>query len=351
MLATTKISTGLEAVSNQFEIVKSHSLYCLSIGVRVGVSSAQIAFSDLGFSDEEISAKQKALIKTPSIAVYPKLRTAGNKLNSAKKQLQGKFMINGNHRWWFVLEDRIDDLVADIESFLLPLCEELRQETILSYPEDKADFQSRLTTGIAEFLPAQNRDIIIQKYLDNFPTISDVEENFTIDIDGPIKINSILEDAAVAEKVSILSLHKQWKETITKSLETSLKEVMDEIYGIVADLLSDIEKKPSAELSIKGKAKIETALNRLTLLIDFNKSLEGIVADANQNLVLKINQQVTSVASEYLSSQASTDNITNFLQQAKLRQRISDIRQSFAASVDFAGKGEGHRKIAQWMKI
>lgn len=349
MLATKKISTELSQVSSQFDLIKTVPLYCLSLQVNVGASNVQVSFSDLGLSDDQVSAKSKALIKAPAIAVFPRLRTAGNKLNNAKRQLQSKYLVNGNHRWWFVLENRIDALVDEIENSLLPLCENLKEEVLSFYEEDKADYLARLTTGIAEFLPPDFRGVIIQKYLSFFPSPDDVADGFSIGIDGPIRISSILEDAVVAEKASILSLHKQWKETISKSLEVSLGETTNEIYSIVADMIADIEKKPLAEISVKGKAKIEATLERLTLLVDFSKSLEVIGSEANQNLIQSLGSQAIELGAGYLESKSS-DTFSNFLNQAKLKQKIKDIRQSFASQVAEL-KGSGHQKIAQWMKF
>ena len=342
-----KTSTDLRNLQGQFDIIKTQSVYALSIGINVGASDIKVSFEDLGFDEEDAKRKRQAQLKAPPIVVFPQLRLYGNKLGTLKKELQDKYMISGSKRWWFVLDSRIDDLWHDIETTLMPTVETYREEILACYDKAQSDYQHRVLEAFAGKLDAAPQTDVLKKYMGKFPSQSDVTERFSVAIDGPIRISSILEDAAVAEKASILALHKQWKDSIMQCLQGSLQEAEREIYEVVSDLLERMENKPAGGLSQVAKDKFDEIVARLNLLVDFNSSLEDIA----NNVPLAVAKTTQKITKEY---EAATDDGMNprelCLTHIKFKRRLDDLRLQLNTKADLQTKGSGgHRKIGQWM--
>lgn len=349
------ISAELNSLQQQFDLVKHQSIWALSISLSIGVSSVQVSFEHLGFEPENANEKRKAFMKAPPIVICPCLREYGNKLIGIKKSLQERFMISGSRRWWFVLDSRIEELTAAIEKELLPAAEELKGKILEQYDEARADYRARVLRAFAEQITDELRDEIIFQYLQKFPSPSAMASQFFVEIDGPLRISSILEDAEITKKVAVISLHKQWQKSILNSLQGSLRQAEDEIFLLVSELLEKMEDKPASALTVKGRQKFSEILERLYLLIDFNQSLENIDQNLKTTLVgFQLGEQMKKVADEYSTA---TDNCMEVKEQTlthiRFKRRLDSLRNELRSALHVAldADGAGHRALAKWMRL
>lgn len=345
--AQLKISTGLASLQGEFDLIKTQSVYAMSLSLNVGASDVKVSFEDLGFEEEDAKRKRGAQLKPTTLVVFPELRQYGHKLSAIKKELQDKYMISGSKRWWFVLESRIDELSAAIQSDLIPAADAFREEVLELYGKAREDYRKRVIEAFAGKFDAERQDEMIIKYLAKFPSPSDVADGFGVAVDGPIRISSILEDAEVAEKASIIVLHKQWRKSIMASLQGSLRDAEREIYDVVDDLLERMENKPAGSLSELAKRRFEEIANRLTLLVDFNQQLEEIAATTP----LSVAQSTLAIAKDY---ESMTDHGMNpqdlFINHNLFKKRLDGLKRELQGKVDLQTKlGGGHRSVGKWM--
>lgn len=344
---TQKVSTELGSLQSEFDLIKTQSIHALSLAINVGASDIKVSFEDLGFDEEDSKRKRQAQLKSTTLVVFPQLRQYGNKLGAIKKELQEKYMVSGSKRWWFVLDSRIDDLWQAIQTDLIPACDLFREEILASYGQAREDYRSRVLEAFAGRFDLEKQDELMVKYLAKFPSPSDVASRFYISVDGPIRISSILEDAAVAEKASILALHKVWRESIVESLQGSLRGAEAEIYEVVSDLLERMEAKPAGGLSDIAKRRFEEIANRLNLLVDFNQSLEEIASSAP----LLAAQSTLAAVGEYEkmtdSGMGSRDMVLNHM---VFKKKLDALKNQLNNEVNLQTKtGGGHRSLGQWM--
>lgn len=343
---TLKISTELSSLQSEFDLIKTESIHALSLAINVGASDIKVSFEDLGFDEEDSKRKREAQLKSTTLVVFPQLRQYGNKLGAIKKELQDKFMISGSKRWWFVLDSRVDALWEAIQSDLIPACDIFREEILASYSDARESYRARVIEAFAGRFDLKKQDELMIKYLAKFPSPSDVASRFYVSIDGPIRISSILEDAAVAEKASILALHKVWRESIMESLQGSLRSAEAEIYELVSELTERMESKSAGSLSDTARKRFEEITNRLTLLVDFNQSLEEIASSAPllaaQSTLAAVNEYET-MSSKDLSARDSC------LSHMMLKKKLNGLKQALKGEIELQMKAEGHRSLGKWM--
>ena len=342
-----KVSSELQSLQGDFDIIKTQSIYAMSLIVNVGASDIKVSFEDLGFDADDAKKKKLAQLKPTTLVVFPELRTYGNKLSAIKKELQDKYMISGSKRWWFVLESRIDELSAAIQSELIPTVDSFREEILSYYGSARDSYRLRVIEAFAGKFDLTRQDELVHKYMAKFPSPDDVADGFYVSLDGPIRISSILEDAAVAEKASILVLHKQWRESIMNSLQGSLRDAEEEIYDVVTKLLERMEDKPAGGLSELARRKFEEIANRLTLLVDFNQSLEEIAS----NVPLLIAKDTLEIVQDYNNLTDDGMSPRDLCKKHILfTQKLDGFKQNMKGKIDLQTKGGGgHRSVGKWM--
>lgn len=341
-----KISAKLSSLQSEFDIIKTQSIHALSLAINVGASDIKVSFEDLGFDEEDSKRKREAQLKSTTLVVFPQLRQYGNKLGTIKKELQDQFMISGSKRWWFVLDSRVDALWQAIQTDLIPACDIFREEILASYNDARESYRARVIEAFAGRFDLKKQDELMVKYLAKFPSRTDVASRFYVSIDGPIRISSILEDAAVAEKASILALHKVWRESIMESLQGSLRNAESEIYEVVNELMERMADKPASSLSDTARKRFKEIANRLSLLVDFNQSLEEIASSAPllaaQSTLAVVNEYET-MSSKGLSARDSC------LSHMMFKKKLDGLKQALKGEIELQTKAEGHRSLGKWM--
>lgn len=238
--------------------VATESTYMLSVSIRVGrgtisLKSDQLKDQTLSDALRANGVKSKDTLPVFEAELTPEqgewvrqklgwtkakapsnfsLLTAGTALSTLLDRLQRKYMICGvSRRWWFVAASDMPDVDAGFEEM------ETMRENLLSvlhelYEPAKVLFESRLQN----VLTAANRADDFNSYAGEFPTWTEIEREFRIEVDGRIPVPSLLEIAKQSPEM------QRWMGDVRKQLTEELPRLIDEILDLSTGVIRYTEK-------------------------------------------------------------------------------------------------------------
>lgn len=343
-------SKTIQERKRNLELIRDKAIYMLSISVHTGSFRVTIDCRDLGVNDEFTDAVEagegKHIIRIP---IFAELVKSGTRLASMRARIQKKMVYS--EPYWFCPEEQMDAVSQGV-SELLAACEELRAEALTAYDEGYTDYLRRVAAILVRVTPEDQLEEKLEEYAGLFPTREDVENNFRVEIQGPIRVPSLIEqsgeDARLAanlaqetearqrlelleaENQATRQLQAEWSNSIRESLSQSLASARDEILGTVADTLERLEGVEPGRIPKQMERALNTNLQRLEALVSFDSSLSDLVQRTNE---------LRQVATTSISPESLQERLNRF--KANLQQEAESLR----------GTGKGHKALAQWMII
>lgn len=321
------------------QIVPLHvgATYMLSVSIRVGFGTISLKSDSLKSEAIAQALKANGVKSKDTLPIFEVLKNgkkfsltqAGTALSTMLDRLQSRYMIcSGSKRWWFVAEGDMDAVKAGIEEMeqeRLRLLEELQQ----MYDDARSLFRERLTNILTTALRVDE----FEAYARKFPAWKEIETEFRIEVDGPVKIPA-LSDLAKQEPDM-----QRWMKNVREQMQRDLPKLIDDACGTSAEFLSKLEQVDLANLNHAGAEKLAKGQERLESLLRLHDSICEGLSDADApvrsliSLVLK--------TADYSKTLMTAPNL--------LEQYLLKLRQTLKDSELLGGAGKGAKALYEWV--
>lgn len=309
--------------------------YMMSVTIRSAFGQISLESESLKSSEVAAALRANGVRSRDTMPIF-EVMVAGKKrsidgvvqqLATMLDQIQDRYMVAGaSRRWWFVAGDDlpvVQQKLQEMESERLILIEELRS----CYEAARDMFELRLKN----VLGAAGRDVEFDSYACKFPLMTAIESELRLEIDGPIRIPSVVEMALETPEM------QQWMGRIREQLERDLPRLVDDICGTAADFLTRLDRVTPGNLTLtqaKGLAKTHDRLQSLYKLL---RSMESV--EVGHPALIMIRQVVT------IGGLCNLSDTT----VEKLTESLIEYRKVLKSS-DFLGNvTKGSRALHEWV--
>ena len=270
--------------------------YMVSVSIRVGSTTISLPpdfFKDVDIhkelKDNGVSSKETL----PLFEVFvpdgehplPKRKTktqnkfslamAGTQLSNRLDPIQKEFMLSsGNGRWWFFPESKYDEVSMRLDTLeegefdedgklVKPGRQQLLVELKRLAPQAKELLETRLTNilgaaGKLEFLPG---------YVEKFPSDDELEENFRLEIEGPIRV------PGVAEMADQTPEYQQFLQQVRQQMQRDFPEWLSKTATSIATFLTRWQGCDPEKLNDKQAGLLNEAYARLEVDAELHDSM------------------------------------------------------------------------------
>lgn len=310
--------------------------YMLSVSIRVGFGTISLKSDSFKAETLAQALKENGVRSRDILPLFEAVKDgkkfslvqAGTALSTMLDRLQSRYMIcSGSKRWWFVAE-------GDMAAVNLGL-EEMEQERVrllgelqLIYDDARSLFHERLTN----ILIAANRIGEFEGYARKFPAWHEIQSEFRIEVDGPIKVPSLSELAKQEPDM------QRWMQQIHQQMQRDLPKLIDDFCATAAEFLGRLEQVDPGNLTNTQANQLSKAVTRLESLI---KLYGSITQDTDYDSPVRSLYRVLS------SIQAYTHNLA--LTQEQLREYLQQDRQVIRDSELLNGASKGAKALYEWV--
>lgn len=244
--------------------VQAGATYMISVTIRVGFGTISLKSDSLKSEAIAKALKENGVRSKDTLPLFEvhsggkkiSLTQAGTALSTILDRLQSRYMIcSGSRRWWFVAEDDMPAIAAGLE--------EMEQERVrlLSelqavYDDARDLFQLRLTN----ILSTANRMNEFDAYARKFPAWQEIEQEFRIEVDGPVRVPSLTELAKQEPDM------QRWMHNIHAQIERDLPKLIDDACDTAAEFLGRLEQVEPANLNSTQANQLTRSQERLESL-------------------------------------------------------------------------------------
>lgn len=235
--------------------VQAGATYMISVTIRVGFGTISLKSDSLKSEAIAKALKENGVKSKDTLPIFEvhasgkkiSLAQAGTALSTILDRLQSRYMIcSGSKRWWFVAESDMPAIAAGLEEMEVERIR-LLGELEAVYDDARDLFQLRLTN----ILSTANRMDEFDAYVRKFPAWQEIEQEFRIEIDGPVRVPSLTELAKQEPDM------QKWMHNIHAQIERDLPKLVDDACGTAAEFLGRLEQVEPGNLN-------NTQANQLT---------------------------------------------------------------------------------------
>jgi hypothetical protein len=356
----------IQTAHRNLKPLRTEEIYLFGISVSVGVGSLTIRCKDINLNlelAEEIERSDGSYIV--KIPIFKALVKKGNKLATKRADIQRRFLRYASPYWYVTRADMpaLRDAIAE----LLDSADRLRAEALDSYDQQFANYLEKLEQVLikAGESDPQRIEYLLSLYSNKFPSRQDICACFGVTLEGPIKIPSLVEEAqnnadlaqALAtedkalldqqtvenrralqqrEEQAIKEMQDYYIESLKESLAVGIRNAQDDAYGLIADMLSSIEKiDDPSRIRTSLKQRLDSKLQQLQTAINYIAA-----CDTDTNLP-QFYEQIRQIK-VLTTSSVSPETLKATLETLRSRM-CSEFEQVFSSSKT------GHRALAQFL--
>lgn len=361
----------IQTAHRKLDPLRTDEIYLFGITVEVGVGSLTIRCRDINLnpnlSEEIESANGTYLIRIP---IFRGLTKRGTKLATARTRIQKRFLRYAKPYWYVCKKDM--SALRDEVFALIALADELRAEAIDLYDTEFAKFLATLEQVLikAGNFDRDRLEYLLELYSNQFPTRQEILSNFGVTLEGPIRIPSLVEEAATnadlaeqlareaaaklhheaieaqretqeREEQAVRDLQDHYIKSLQESFARGIQQAQDDAYGLLADLLGSIERiEDPSRLNGNLKKRLEAKLQQLQTAVN------QVAAINNGQLDPKLPEFAEKVRQLKVLT-------TSSVSPERLKERLEALRSTMTEELEqvFSSPKRGHRALAKWMLI
>lgn len=324
-------------VQHQIVPVQAGATYMLSVSIRVGFGTISLKSDSLKSEAIAQALRENGVKSKDTLPIFEAIKNgkkfsltqAGTALSTMLDRLQSRYMIcSGSKRWWFVAEGDIAAVKLGIEDM------EVERSRLLSelqgvYEQAKELFHERLTN----ILTTANRLDEFEAYERKFPAWREIEQEFRIEVDGPVRVPSVTDLAKQEPDMQI------WMRNIHQQMQRDLPKLIDDACGTAAEFLSKLEQWDAANLTHTQAEKLAKGHERLESLLRLHDSICGDLSSTDA--------PVRSLISLVLRA---ADHSKTLMTASDLSgQYLLNLRQTLKDNEVLGGAGKGAKALYEWV--
>lgn len=317
--------------------IGSGATYMLSISIRVGFGTISLKSDSLKSEAIALALKENGVKSKDTLPIFEAIKdgkkfsltTAGTALGTMLDRLQNRYMIcSGSKRWWFVAEGDMDAIRKGLEEMESERVRLLSQLQAL-YDQARSLFYARINNILA----AANRQDEFESYARKFPVWSEIQEEFRIELDGPIKIPALSELAKQEPDM------QRWLRNVHDQMQRDLPKLIDDLCSTASVFLGRLEQVDPQKLNNTQANQLSKASDRIESL---NKLYDSICLDTTFDSPVRSLIRVCSATKIYYAKNPA-------LTQDALISYLCHKREELKDSELLCGAGIGHRALYEWV--
>lgn len=258
-------------------------VYLVSIEISGGVSPVALDWNHLGLDSELIDDLKASKAHKIKIPLFDSLNKAVTAIRNLRGAIYSKFLIR-SAPWWYCLDSQVDKFLSEYED--LKQFADIKKREITSKRDQELQIYLASVRKILENIIQDESTVeyLLWEYARLFPTVSDIEERFEVQLTSFIKVPSLIsqikkdseEAQIIAENVrsqALINAQNEYSQRVHDALSSAIDKTTNELYELLGDTLQKITQCSNTP---KAREMCQRALERVEILAEFNPVLGDI---------------------------------------------------------------------------